>query len=132
MRQTRSYAPTYLDLDDTSARFLAYIEGEEVIKSFLADCVQNHLPADFDAEAEIDEVAKDIGTIFGNFAHDYKGETAEVYLIIKTLPTAVCGRVERLRIHCKRGNMGNREINKQKKRYTLAGWRYQLSFSRGF
>lgn len=85
MRQTRSYAPTYLDLDDTSARFLASIEGEEVIKSFLADCVQNHLPADFDTEAEIDEVTKDIGTIFGNFAHDYKGETAEVYLIIKNI-----------------------------------------------
>lgn len=37
-------------------RYLNYIDLEPLTKPFVGDCVQNHLPAGFDAGAEVDEV----------------------------------------------------------------------------
>lgn len=75
----------YNNVADATARFLEYIEDDPLIKGFLDDCVQNYLPEDFDADAEVEEVSKGPNTIFGNFAHTFQGESAQVYLILKSI-----------------------------------------------
>ncbi len=74
----------YWSLGTALTRYLNYIDGEPLIKSFVDDCVQNHLPAGFDAGAEVDEVKKDYHGIF-TFPPDYKGECAVTYLILKNI-----------------------------------------------
>lgn len=74
----------YDDLDVAVARFLTYVEGESVIKAFLDDCVKNHVPPEFDASATVDALASQPNTI-SRFAPERKGETGEVYLILKDI-----------------------------------------------
>jgi hypothetical protein len=74
----------YYGADYAITRFLAYIEGEQVIKAFLDDCVQNHVPKDFDADKEIEGVSQP-NTVFVNFGPDYLCECGVVYLILKSV-----------------------------------------------
>lgn len=75
----------YNNVADATARFLGHIEGEPLIKEFLDECVQSYLPEGFDADAEVEAVSKSLNTIFGNFAHTFQGESAQVYLILRSM-----------------------------------------------
>ena len=75
----------YDDADDAMGRFIAYIEGEKVIRDFLEDCVENYVPEGFDAEQAVEEVSSQYGSIFAHFSPDYRGESGEVYLILKAI-----------------------------------------------
>lgn len=75
----------YLDCNDAINRFITYIEGEGVIRHFLNDCVENHVPESFDAASDVEEVTSKNGIVFGHFAPDFRGEAGEVYLILKAI-----------------------------------------------
>lgn len=64
-------------------RFLDRIEGENVIKEYLDNCVDNHTPKGFDAVEDVRAVANDFGTTFVTFSTIPEEESAEVYLILK-------------------------------------------------
>lgn len=75
----------YDDADDAMGRFIAYIEGERVIRDFLEGCVENYVPEGFDAEQAVEEVSSQYGATFAHFSPDYRGESGEVYLILKAI-----------------------------------------------
>lgn len=66
-------------------RFLNCIEGEELIKTYLDDCVGNHTPEGFNAEEEVAAVSNEYHLVFGPFSTVPKEESAQVYLILKEL-----------------------------------------------
>lgn len=74
----------YNGADYAITRFIAYVEGEQVIKAFLDDCVRNHVPEGFEADKEVQAVSQP-NTVFGNFGPDYLCECGEVYLILKSI-----------------------------------------------
>lgn len=74
----------YYSLGPALERYLKFIDSEPLIKSFVDDCVQNHLPDGFDAASEVDEVKGNFGAIF-SFPPDFKGECAVVYLVLKNI-----------------------------------------------
>ena len=75
----------YYDVDDTIGRFIAYIESEKVIRDYLEDCVENYVPEGFDAKKIVEEVSSQYGMTFVHFSPDYRGESGEVYLILKAI-----------------------------------------------
>ncbi len=75
----------YYDVDDAIGRFIAYIEGEKVIRDYLEDCVENYVPEGFDAKKIVEEVSSQYGMTFAHFSPDYRGESGEVYLILKAI-----------------------------------------------
>lgn len=75
----------YYDVDDAIGRFIAYIEGEKVIRDYLEDCVENCVPEGFDAKKIVEEVSSQYGMTFAHFPPDYRGESGEVYLILKAI-----------------------------------------------
>ena len=74
----------YYSLGPALERYLKFIDSEPLIKSFVDNCVQNHLPEGFDADAEVTEVSESYGTIF-TFPPKYESECAVVYLILKRI-----------------------------------------------
>jgi hypothetical protein len=75
----------YRDVDDAISRFIAHIESEKVIRDYLEDCVENYVPEGFDAKKIVEEVSSQYGVIFSHFSPDYRGESGEVYLILKAI-----------------------------------------------
>lgn len=75
----------YRDVDDAISRFIAYIESEKVIRDYLEDCVENYVPEGFDAIKTVEEVSSQYGVTFAHFSPDYRGESGEVYLILKAI-----------------------------------------------
>ncbi len=75
----------YYDVDDAIGRFIAYIESEKVIRDYLEDCVENYVPEGFDAKKIVEEVSSQYGMTFAHFPPDYRGESGEVYLILKAI-----------------------------------------------
>lgn len=75
----------YYDVDDAIGRFIAYIESEKVIRDYLEDCVENYVPEGFDAKKIVEEVSSQYGMTFAHFSPDYRGESGEVYLILKAI-----------------------------------------------
>ena len=75
----------YYDVDDAIGRFIAYIESEKVIRDYLEDCVENYVPKGFDAKKIVEEVSSQYGMTFAHFSPDYRGESGEVYLILKAI-----------------------------------------------
>lgn len=75
----------YRDVDDAIGRFIAYIEGEKVIRDYLKNCVEDYIPEGFDAERIVEEVSSQYGATFAHFSPDYRGESGEVYLILKAI-----------------------------------------------
>lgn len=74
----------YNDLSTALTRYLNFIDGQLVTRTFIEDCVANHLPASFDENTEIDEVNSAPYTIF-EFPPSCEGECAVTYLILKTI-----------------------------------------------
>ena len=64
-------------------RFLEQCEADNVVNSYLKDCLNNHLPEEFDAAHEYDEVLRVYGASFGPFSTIPEEESAQVYLILK-------------------------------------------------
>ena len=75
----------YYDVDDAIGRFIAYIESEKVIRDYLEDCVENYVPEGFDAKKSVEKVSSQYGMTFAHFSPDYRGESGEVYLILKAI-----------------------------------------------
>jgi hypothetical protein len=75
----------YYDVDDAIGRFIAYIESEKVIRDYLEDCVENYVPEGFNAKKIVEEVSSQYGMTFAHFSRDYRGESGEVYLILKAI-----------------------------------------------
>lgn len=64
-------------------RFLEQCEADDVVNSYLKDCLNNHLPEEFDAAHEYDEVLRIYGASFGSFSTVPEEESAQAYLILK-------------------------------------------------
>lgn len=75
----------YCDVDDAIGRFIAYIESEKVIRDYLEDCVENYVPEGFDAKKIVEDVSSQYEMTFAHFSPDYRGESGEVYLILKAI-----------------------------------------------
>lgn len=74
----------YNSLGTSLLRYLNFIDSEPLIKSFIDDCLREHLPEGFDADAEVTEVSKNYEAIF-SFPPKYEAECAVVYLILKRI-----------------------------------------------
>lgn len=74
----------YNGLNTALTRYLNFIDGQPVTRTFIEDCLANHLPSGFDENAEIDEVISDPYTIF-DFPPSCEGESAVTYLVLKAI-----------------------------------------------
>lgn len=74
----------YNGLNTALTRYLNFIDGQPVTRTFIEDCVANHLPSDFDENAEIDEVISAPYTTF-DFPPSCEGESAVTYLVLKAI-----------------------------------------------
>lgn len=74
----------YNSLNTALTRYLNFIDGQPVTRTFIEDCLANHLPSGFDENAEIDEVISDPYTIF-DFPPSCEGESAVTYLVLKAI-----------------------------------------------
>lgn len=74
----------YNGLNTALTRYLNFIDGQPVTRTFIEDCVANNLPSDFDENAEIDEVNSAPYTIF-DFPPCCEGECAVTYLVLKAI-----------------------------------------------
>ena len=66
-------------------RFLDCIEAEQLIKTYLDDCTDNHTPKGFDAAEEVKAVSDEYHLVFGPFSTVPEEESAQVYLILKEI-----------------------------------------------
>lgn len=75
---------SYNELDTAITRYLNFIEGCPLIKTFIDDIVANHTPEGFNASDEIGCGHNGYSTL-GPFPPDYEGESAVVYLLLRAM-----------------------------------------------
>ncbi len=81
----RVMGSNFIDMPAPLERLLDALDSEPLISAYISDCVDNHLPAGFDAVAEVDRVTDESSAIFGPFSEDPRGASAERYLIVSEL-----------------------------------------------
>lgn len=81
----RIVGSNFLDMPAPLERLLDALDSEPLISAYVSDCMDRHLPAGFDASAEVDRVTDDDAAVFGPFSEDHRGASAQRYLIANEL-----------------------------------------------
>lgn len=76
---------SYNELETALTRYLRFIESEPIVKAFIDDIVANHLSERSDAAEMLENASRSGNSTFGPFPPEYKGESADVYLLLRTM-----------------------------------------------